>query len=103
MSGATEIEALAYPHPGVAPDVVCIPMGQGHRALGQYAAGRGSNVMDALVPSTDDDTGALAWAGTRVRIEKTGDWIRLPKFENTKPDLALDEHQDVIQITAHDT
>ena len=56
--------------------------------------------MDALAPATDEDTGALAWAATRVRVEKTGDWVRLPKFENTKPDLAIDEHNDVIKITS---
>ena len=99
-SGAGEILALAYPHPGVAPNAVCVPMGQGHTANGRYAAGRGSNVMDALAPATDEDTGALAWAATRVRVEKTGDWVRLPKFENTKPDLAIDEHNDVIKITS---
>ena len=99
-SGAGEILALAYPHPGVAPGTVCVPMGQGHTAYGRYAEGRGSNVMDALTPSTDADTGALAWAATRVRVEKTGDWVRLPRFENTKPDLATDEHHDVIRITS---
>ena len=99
-SGSGEILALAYPHPGVAPDTVCVPMGQGHVAYGRYAEGRGSNVLDALVPATDEETGALAWAATRVRVQKTGDWVRLPKFENTKPDLAVDEHNDVIKITS---
>ena len=99
-SDAGEILALAYPHPGVAPGSVCVPMGQGHAANGRYAEGRGSNVMDALAPSVDADTGALAWAATRVRVLKTGDWVRLPKFENTKPDTAVDEHHDVIKITS---
>ena len=99
-SDAGEILALAYPHPGVAPGSVCVPMGQGHAANGRYAEGRGSNVMDALAPSMDADTGALAWAATRVRVSKTGDWVRLPKFENTKPDTSVDEHHDVIKITS---
>ena len=93
------IEALAYPHPGVSPDVVSIPIGQGHRAGGRYAEGRGSNVLSILQPLSDGETGALAWAATRVNIEKTGQWTRLPKFENTKPDLAEDKEQRVIKVT----
>ena len=97
------IEALAYPHPGISPEVVAVPVGQGHTAGGRYAEGRGSNVLSILLPLKVDGTGALAWAATRVRIRKTGEWTRLPKFENTAPDLAVDEGQHVIQITPHDT
>ena len=97
------IEALAYPHPGVAPDVVSIPVGQGHTAGGRYAEGRGANVLSILAPLTDSATGALAWAATRVAIEKTGRWVRLPKFENTVPELPEDEEQRVIKITTQDS
>ena len=97
------IEALALPHPGMPPDVVSIPIGQGHRAGGRYAEGRGANVFSILSPLADSVTGALAWAATRVSIEKTGRWIRLPKFENTVPELPVDEDQEVIQITTRDT
>ena len=97
------IEALAYPHPGVSPDIVSIPIGQGHAAGGRYAEGRGSNVLSILSPLTDKDTGALAWAATRVRIQKTGEWVRLPRFENSAPDLAVDEDHQIIQITPLDS
>ncbi len=98
------IEALAYPHPGMSPDVVSIPVGQGHSAGGRYAENRGSNVLSILAPDlVDDETGALAWAATRVRIEKTGNWERLPKFENTKEQLAEDEERAIIEITPNDT
>jgi anaerobic selenocysteine-containing dehydrogenase len=97
------IEALAFPHPGMPPDVVSIPMGQGHTAGGRYAAGRGSNPLSILSPSMDGKTGALAWAATRVKIEKTDRWVRLPKFENAVPDLPTDEHREVIKITLRDT
>ena len=98
------LEALAYPHPGVSPDVVSIPIGQGHAAGGRYAEGRGANVLSIISPSVkDSETGALAWAATRVNIEKTGEWIRLPKFENTVPDRPADEHREVIQITRFDS
>ena len=97
------IEALAFVHPGAPTDVVSIPIGQGHAASGRYAEGRGANVLSILSPLTDSKTGALAWAATRVRIRKTGRWIRLPKFENTVPDLATDEEQLIIQITRQDS
>lgn len=97
------IEALAFPHPGMPPDVVSIPLGQGHQAGGRYAEGRGSNPLSILAPSMDGKTGALAWAATRVKIEKTDRWIRLPKFENAVPNLPTDEHREIIQIATRDS
>ena len=97
------IEALAYPNPAVAPNVVSVPFGQGHAAGGRYAEGRGANVNDVLDSITDKDTGALAWAATKVRISKTGDWVRLPRFENTAPDLAVDPDRHIIELTPTDT
>ena len=97
------IDVLAYPHPGVPPDVVAIPMGQGHVAGGRYAEGRGANVLSILAPLTDEKTGALAWSATRVRFEKLDKWVRLPKFENSVADLPEDEEQHVLQITRDDT
>ena len=97
------IEALAYPHPGISPDVVSVPIGQGHTAGGRYAENRGANVLSILAPSEEQTTGALAWAATRVRIEKTGRWVRLPKMENTAPELAVDEEHQIIQLTPRDS
>ena len=96
------IEALAYPHLGMPPGVVSVPMGQGHRAGGRYAERRGANVLSILSPLADKTTGALAWAATRVRIEKTGEWTRLPKFENTVPDPPVDEDRHIIPLTPID-
>ncbi len=78
-----EIEAVAYPHPGVPPGVVGVPMGQGHSAGGRYAEGRGQNVMSILVGLKDGESGALAWAATKVRVSKTGHRRKVPKFEGT--------------------
>ena len=103
-SEAGSIEALAYPHPGISPDVVSVPVGQGHGPGDRYSEGRGANVLSILSAGmTDDQTGALAWAATRVNIEKTGEWERLPKFENVAPDLATDEEHHIIQLTTEDT
>ena len=97
------IEALAYPHPAVAPDVVCVPMGLGHENTGRYASGRGANVQALLDPVTDRETGALAWSATRVSLTKTGRWTRLPRFENTAPGLSTDEEQHIIELTPVDS
>lgn len=93
------IYALAFPSPAVPPDTVCVPVGQGHSAGGRYAKGRGSNVYSILAPNIDGATGALAWASTKVNISDTGEWIRLPKFENTVTEFPRDEHQHVIKLT----
>ena len=53
--------------------------------------GRGANVLDVLSPVKDKDTGALAWAATRVNISKTGNWVRLSKFEGTVPPMFSEE------------
>ena len=97
------IEALAFPHPGVPPDTVSIPFGQGHVAQGRYAKDRGANVFAILAPLLDSQSGAFAWAATKVNIEKTDDWVRVPKFENTVPDAPVDEHHRVYEVTATDS
>ena len=60
-------------------------------------------MLSILASLTDEETGALAWASTRVNIEKTDEWERLPKFENAAPDLAEDEDGHIIQLTPTDT
>jgi anaerobic selenocysteine-containing dehydrogenase len=80
-STSGEIEVLAYPHPGVRPGVIGIPMGQGHHEGGRYAKERGANVLSILVDEKDTETGALAWAATRVRVQRAGKRVKVPKFE----------------------
>ena len=97
------IEALAYPHPGVPPYTVSIPFGQGHRDMGRYARDRGANVFSILAPLTDSESGAFAWAATKVNIEKTDEWVRVPKFENTVPETPTDAHHHIVEITSEDS
>ena len=101
-SNGRVIRALAMPNPAVPPDIIGIPIGQGHRDGGRYSAGRGSNVLSVLDPQVDSDTGSLAWAATRANITMTGEWIRVPKFENTVPEFPRDEHHHIIEITSGD-
>lgn len=97
------IEALAYPHPGISPEVVSIPIGQGHNSGGRYETDRGANVLSIIAPTEDQNTGALAWASTRVKIEKTDRWIRLPKMESAVPEVSTDEGEHIIKLTPHDS
>lgn len=75
------IEAVVYPHPGIRPDTVAIPMGQGHTASGRYARDRGVNVQVLIQPGVQGSDGALAWAATRVRLVKTGRSAQVSKLE----------------------
>jgi anaerobic selenocysteine-containing dehydrogenase len=67
-----KIRAPALLSPGIAPDVIAFPVGQGHEAYGRYASGRGANPIRILAPDVEPTTGALAWAGTRVSITRVG-------------------------------
>ncbi len=67
-----KLRAPALLSPGIAPDMVAIPVGQGHEDYGRYASGRGANPIKILAPQDEPTTGALAWAGTRVSITKVG-------------------------------
>jgi menaquinone reductase, molybdopterin-binding-like subunit len=67
------LRAPALVSPGIAPDVVAMPAGQGHETFTRYASGRGANPVAILAPLVDEATGALAWAATRVRVTRVGD------------------------------
>ena len=67
------VRAPALHSPGIAPDVLAMPVGQGHETFTRYASGRGSNPVKVLAPSVEPETGALAWAATRVKITRVGE------------------------------
>ncbi len=85
------LEARVHLYPGLHPTVVAMPMGQGHRAYGRYAAGRGSNPMDVVAPTTVPGSGGLAWAATRVSLERTPD---APSFTKVERRPWPPEHHD---------
>jgi anaerobic selenocysteine-containing dehydrogenase len=72
-SSQASIHAPALLSPGIAPDVVAMPVGQGHQTFTRYASGRGSNPIAILAPVVEPETGSLAWSATRVRITKVGE------------------------------
>src|SRR4030095_13533067 len=54
--------------PGIAPDIVAIPTGQGHRTFTRFASGRGVSPIDVLSPMIVDRVGTIAWAAPRVKV-----------------------------------
>jgi anaerobic selenocysteine-containing dehydrogenase len=76
--GKLQVPALVAP--GIAPDVVAMPVGQGHENYGRYASHRGANPIKILAPQTEAETGALAWASTRVKITRVGKQGKLILF-----------------------
>jgi len=67
------IRVPAFPSPGIAPEVVAMPAGQGHENFTRYATGRGANPISILAPIVESETGALAWAATRVKMTRVAD------------------------------
>ncbi len=66
------LRAPAVLNPGIAPDAVAMPVGQGHTNFTRYASGVGVNPIGILAPSAVADSGVLAWSSTRVKIARVG-------------------------------
>ncbi len=79
------IQVPVYLTPAVPPRVLSVPMGHGRSSGPDTATDRpateSQNVMDILSPRQVEGTGSLAWAGTRVRVTRTGESIKVSKFE----------------------
>ncbi|MCZ6717157.1 MAG: molybdopterin-dependent oxidoreductase [Gammaproteobacteria bacterium] len=86
-STAGRLEAPAFIYQAIRPDVVAMPIGQGHGNYGRYASGRGSNPIEILAPEIDIDSGGLAWSATRVKISKTGRRVHVIKTDGTTREL----------------
>ncbi|MGD9904351.1 MAG: molybdopterin-dependent oxidoreductase [Vicinamibacterales bacterium] len=67
------LQAPVVVSPGLGPETVAMPVGQGHDHFTRYASGRGANPLTILAPEREPATGALAWAATRVALRKVAD------------------------------
>jgi len=83
-SASGSLKVQAYVFPGIHPDVIGVPLGQGHESMGRYADGRGANPFRILDPVFDRKTGELAMYATRVRVTKTGARGHVVKDEGWK-------------------
>jgi anaerobic selenocysteine-containing dehydrogenase len=81
VSEAGEVEAPVYLYPAIRPDVIAMPFGQGHTAYGRYAQGRGANPANIL-SAHYNEAGDLAFAGMKVKVEKTGRKQPLSRLES---------------------
>jgi anaerobic selenocysteine-containing dehydrogenase len=82
-SPAGEIEVSVYRYPAVRPDTIAIPFGQGHEALGQYAANRGVNPA-RLLEGKVNEAGDQAFGDVQVTITKTGRSRNLSRLESRR-------------------
>ena len=80
-SRSGSVRAQAYIFPGIHPDAVSIPLGNGHDALGRYAKGVGVNTFGLLDVVLGQETGELALHETHVKVSKTGKRIIVVKDE----------------------
>jgi anaerobic selenocysteine-containing dehydrogenase len=79
------VEAPVYIFPGLRPDVIAIPVGQGHTHHGRYAANRGANPLRLLGSTLDQNAGAVVHTSVRVSAAKTGK-VELPiRFGSSAP------------------
>ena len=76
-----EIEVTVYWYPGIRPDTIAIPFGQGHTALGRFAQGVGVNPSQLLGKKLNA-AGDLALSSVKVKIEKVGRKQPLARFES---------------------
>jgi anaerobic selenocysteine-containing dehydrogenase len=66
--GSLRVPAVIYP--GIRPDMVAIPLGQGHRGMGRYAQGRGVNPLELVELLREGEEPLPAWNATRVRVTR---------------------------------
>jgi molybdopterin-containing oxidoreductase family iron-sulfur binding subunit len=98
-SSVGSVRAMAYLFPGIQPDTVSMPLGQGHTSYGRYADGIGVNPFKIIAPLYDEKTGELAMHATRVSIRKTGEHGRITKDEGA---TSLQQGRKLVAVVAPD-
>ncbi|HKW40992.1 MAG TPA: molybdopterin-dependent oxidoreductase [Gemmatimonadales bacterium] len=88
------VRAPVWITPGIRPDVLAIPMGQGHKAYGRYAKDRSFNAFELLSPAPADFGGRAFTVG--VTATTTGDHRRLATTEGD----AREQGRGVIEVLA---
>jgi len=95
MSPYGGVTAPVLVYPAIRPDVIAMPIGQGHTHYGRYASNRGANPIAILAPQTEPSTGSLAWSATRIRLVPTGRHVQLVRSGGKSRELG----RDIIQTT----
>lgn len=89
------IEVPVYPYPGIGPNVLAMPLGQGHRKLGRYASNRGANPMRVVAPVLTQEGGGLAFNATRVRVDRAPGTGKLVTVEGNSHKLPANAFLDL--------
>lgn len=91
-----EIKLPAYLFPAIEPKTIAVPVGRGHKEYGRYAKGYGKNILEVLEDITNS-AGSLAWAATKVTVEKGNGSESIVKTEPEKlwptEEAGLREHE----------
>ncbi|HET7295603.1 MAG TPA: molybdopterin-dependent oxidoreductase, partial [Gemmatimonadales bacterium] len=91
-SASGTVRAPVWITPGVRPDVLAVPTGQGHQAYGRYAKDRSFNAF-ALLSDTPTAYGGRAYV-VSVAVATTGDHRRLATIEGD----AREQGHGVIEV-----
>lgn len=65
-----KIRVIAKIYAGAMPEVVSLPLGLGHKALGRWARNRGVNPLDLVGPGLDEWTGQVLKSSARIKVTK---------------------------------
>lgn len=79
-SSRGKITVPAYVTPAIMPDVVGVPIGQGHTAYGRYAKDIGTNAI-RLLDAKQEFSGGIPLTSTQVSLRKTGEREDVVKLE----------------------
>jgi molybdopterin-containing oxidoreductase family iron-sulfur binding subunit len=99
-SRSGSIKTQAYITPAIHPDVVSVPMGYGHEAMGRYAKGVGANVYAMLDPIFDKETGELAIHETSVKISRAGTRVIVVKEEGPARGSQVGKQKIAVKVSA---
>ena len=88
------VRAPVWITPGIRPDVLAVPTGQGHKAYGRYAKDRSFNPFE-LLSDAPADFGGRAFA-VSVTVQKTPEHRRLATIEGD----AREQGRGVIEVLA---
>lgn len=89
------IRAPVYVYPAIMPDVVAMPIGQGHTKFGRYAENRGVNPIEILSSRVEEHSGGFASSATRIKITPTGDRVEIVKTGGNSRELG----REIVQTT----
>jgi anaerobic selenocysteine-containing dehydrogenase/Fe-S-cluster-containing dehydrogenase component len=78
------LRLIVYAYDGLHPDVVVVPMGQGHGVYGRYAQNQGVNPVQLLGGRIDPLTGAPDYSALITKMEGTGAKVPLASVSGSR-------------------